>query len=184
MSKIILLDTGIVGGMLSDVNGTSSKWNELVENMLGKIPGSKYVVPTPVWYEIAQWHPDSYKTTQEKIKIGCPDIYQYANYTITNNILMDAAWYKCQTRLSTNNPDTKGTANKNKDKISMTDALIAAYCLRYGYYVLTLNNQDFPEKFFEIICIKNAPSTTDYQRDFAALLKPKQLVWQQSFNNT
>lgn len=182
MSNIVLLDTGIVGGILSEVDGASLPWNNLVEEMLEKVDDSRYVVPTPVWFEIAQWHPGSYKSVQEKIAAGSPGIYQYAGYTIPNNILMDAAWYKCQTRSKDNNPDTRGTAGGNKDKISLTDALIAAYCLRYGYYVLTLNNQDFPEKFFEIVHVANSPSTTEHQRDFAVLLKPRQLIWQQLRN--
>jgi hypothetical protein len=168
--------------MLSEVDGASLPWNTLVAEMLTKIPDSTYAVSTPVWYEIAQWHPGSHKNVQEKIAHGCPGIYKYAGYTIPNTILLDAAWYKCQTRQKDNNPDTRGTAGRSKDKISMTDALIAAYCLRHGYYVLTLNNQDFTEKFFEIVHISNAPSTTNNQRDFAVLLKPRLDAWRQSRN--
>lgn len=94
---------------------------------------------------------------------------------------MDAAWYKCQTRQDGGQPDTGAIGKgKGKDKVSMVDALIASYCLRYGYYVLTLNHQDFCEKFFEIVHIQNSPSTTKFQRDFIALLKPKTQDWESS----
>jgi len=179
--KIVLLDTGIVGGILSETDGTSSKWTSLVKEMISSVEHGVYAVPTPVWYEIAQWHSTSFESVQSKISSGCPGIFEYAGYAIANSILMDAAWYKCHVRPKQNNPDTQG-AGKAKDNIniSMVDALIAAYCLRFGHYVLTLNIKDFPEKFFEIICIENAPSTTDYQRDFIALLKPKLEIWKQS----
>jgi hypothetical protein len=174
MPRIILLDTGIVGHILSETDSVGN-WNTLVQSIVGDT-GDKYAIPTPVWYEIAQWHPGKYGEVSDQIVGGCKGIYQYANYAIPNYILMDAAWYKCQTRQKTNNPDMGGV-NKNKDKISTVDALIASYCLRYGYYLLTLNSSDFPEKFFEIIKIETAPSTTDLQRDFVMLLKPRQDKW-------
>lgn len=176
MSNIVLLDTGIVGGLLSEVNNSNEDWGNFIDEMVFVVKNGKYTVPTPVWYEIAQWHKNVYKNVVEKIKNNGSGIYRYAGYSIPNDILMSAAWYKCNARLNQGNPDTQGVKIK-KDRISMVDALIASYCLKYDYYVLTLNIQDFPEKFFKIVKIEQSPSSTNYQRDFAALLKPKKIFW-------
>lgn len=184
MTNTVLLDTNVVGGLLSNVKGVSEAWDTTFDHLKTILPDTKFTVPTPVWYEVAQWHPNWHKKVLQNINDGCPGLYQYAAHGISNRLLMDAAWYKCQTRSSANNPDLRSLNGRDSSKISMVDSLIATYCLNYGYYVLTLNLQDFPEKFFEIIEILCAPSTTDFQRDLVGLLKPKQAVWHNSKSQT
>ncbi len=183
MSNVVLIDTGVAGQILSKVGDSASKWNTAVEQIISEIPQAKYVIPTPVWHEIAQWNGESFREVEDQIKKGCSGIYQYAGHTIPNYLLMDAAWYKCETRMDkAKNPDKKGIGKLKADKISMIDALIACYSLRFGYFVLTLNQQDFPDMFFELIKISQAPSSTEFQRDFISLLRPNQHQWQLSRN--
>lgn len=187
MSDIILLDSGIAGGLLSNTPSLASRWQQLITDILPKIPNGKIAVPTPVWFELAQWAPEWHKKIQEEIanrNSGHPNpLYEFAGYSITNSILMDAALYRCCCRSQQNTSDL-ATLKGDKEKISFIDSIIAAYCLKFGYYLLTLNQQDFPEKFFELKDTQLSPRGNQLNRQFACLLKPKISAWQVVKANT
>lgn len=177
MSDIVLLDTNIVGGLICN-NPTKSKlWSGYIKNMVSTLSDPKLAIPTPVWFEIAQWKKSLHTQIHAELNAG-KKMYKYAGDPIPNKILMDAAWYLCEVRGHENSSDT--SSMNNRDKISFIDALIAAHCLEHNYFILTMNHQDFPEKFFEIITIKNTPKGTALHRHFGSLLKPKMDEWQQS----
>ncbi len=181
MSRTVLLDTGVLGGVLSSNETESQKWKKAIRSMLEPFPGAKITVSTPAWFEFAQWSLESYKQVFQRVQTDtCNGLYEFAGHTIPNKILLEAALYKCLVRSKQNSQERDTNKKRNKDTISMSDALIATYCLKYNYLLFTMNMKDFPQKFFEIEQIQLSPKSTDFQRDFIALLSPKIEKWNEA----
>lgn len=181
MSDIVLLDTGVAAGFLSNNRPLAKQWEQLLVQVLIQVPQSKVAIPTPVWFELAQWSTDWHKKIQleiEKKSLGTSSpLYEYAVYNIANSVLMDAAFYRCCCLGRQNSSDTGEMKNK-VEKISFIDSIIAAYSLKFNHYVLTLNQQDFPEKFFVLKDVLISPRGSKLDRQFAYFLQPKTTEWQ------
>lgn len=180
MSNITLLDTGVVGGLLSNNSQKQKVWNQFVTEMIQKISNCRFVIPTPVWLEIAQWNTSWYRKVLQEISSKGVSVqnplFESAGKYIANPIIMDTALYLCMTREKQHKEDCDGI-HKTKNKISFIDAIIASYCLKFGHFIITLNQQDFPDKFFEIVDMKSCPRSNGLTREFAWLLKPRVSEW-------
>lgn len=177
MSNVVLLDTGIVARIYSP--STGKKWEEYLSETVKAISDVRIIIPTTVCYEFAQSHQNWYDFVQEKIennRLGKPDpAFAYAGYNIPKWVIYRTAKYLIETRESNPSPEK---APDQKNKISFVDATIAVYSLEFGYYIFTLNQCDFPPKFFDVVEEKISPASTKLSRVFGYLLKPKIKEWQ------
>lgn len=171
----------MVGPFLSEKDSGGTQWTAFIVDIIKSMHDPRCVIPTPVWFEIAQWHPKWHKKIQSQISL--PDLsreamYQYVGHSISSNILMDAALYSCEVRGQQNTENLAGMTGGSGKK-NFVDAIIAAYCLNYDHCLLTLNQSDFPDKFFSVIDMRVSPRGTSLKRELAFLLRPKSEYWKQ-----
>lgn len=168
----ILLDTMIVLGVyaLPKPGQTQlpdeKEWRTALNNILQKIPAVslyKLTIPTPVCYELLCHGPgwSNYILQNED------EMFRFAKADIKNNILQKAAKYTLD--VDPINPDG------HDGKMRTMDPLIAAYALQFDYYLLTENQQDYPEPYFSVIAteplvLKN--KSGKHYRRLLHLLKP------------
>jgi len=143
---IILLDTPIVAGSFAvskkgnHVESEKILWRNAVKKLASSV-SSKYLirVPTPVCYELMamnkQWFDFIYDSQS--------DVFRYSHVGISNEYIVTAAEYSFSTICTYHD----GTQQKMKTM----DPLIAAYCIKGNHYLLTTNQQDFPESHFTVI---------------------------------
>lgn len=170
-NPIVLLDTNIVAGLFSvsklgpHVEHEKKIWRDAVRSLILTVSSKCLArVPTPVCYELMsinkRWY--SFITTSKE------NLFQFSAGGINNDVLMKAAEYSLQTFCVS--PDGK------EQKIKTMDPLIAAYSLIAGHYILTLNQQDFPESHFTVAGTKviTLSGKTAKYRVILYLLKPTQ----------
>jgi len=181
-SNLIILDSPVAAGILSGIEKNSQKsrkWLKLATNIAKGISNGEITIPTPVFYEIAQTNKHWYKLI-EFIK-NSPEsrkssLFKYAQYSITPHVLIEASRYKY--RCCNAQSKDKGDFKKQKQKISTYDAIIAGYCLKYGYLLLTTNQKDFPEKYFKLLkVVESVRKNALEAREFVYLLEPKLNEW-------
>lgn len=160
----VLLDTGVVIRIFMK-NGVKDFEKLMGGFALDAKSDLRYVVPTPVCYELGKWNPDWHRLIYE---VGL-DITNYANYNISGKILKRAAAYI----VGSLKQERSGTADMTgtKEKISMVDSLIAAYSLEQNLLVLTLNQVDFVPKYFDLVSVRAVNQGVD--RIMIYLLRPK-----------
>lgn len=169
-NPIILLDTTIVAGTFaiskkgSHVDSEKELWRTAVlELARGISPSCLMRVPTPVCYELmsinSAWH--SF-VSESKLKL-----FKYASYSISSAHVLFAAEYA----YSANCVYHDGSNQKMKTM----DPLIAAYAIKGNHYLLTTNQQDFPEKYFfvEDTRLMVLSGKSGKYRQMVYLLKPK-----------
>ena len=181
MSSFVLLDTGIVGSFLSEQDRGGKKWTTFILEIIKSLKDPRCVIPTPVWFEIAQWHSTWHKKIQSQIDLPSQErevMYQFVGHSIVSKILMDAALYSCEIRGKQNKENLVGIM-EGLGKKYFVDAIIAAYCLNYNHYLLTFNQSEFPDKFFDVVAMRISPRGTALKREFAFLLQPKTEYWKQ-----
>lgn len=118
------------------------KWQAAFRNILQRIPiTSPYelVISTPVCYELLCHGPDWKKSILDNQN----DMFRFAKADIKNKILQKAAQYTLD--VDPVNPDGRD------GKMKTLDPMIAAYALEFGYYLLTKNQQDYPDPYFSIV---------------------------------
>lgn len=168
----VLLDTmvvlGFYGSRTSSFQGGKSdadKWQKTIETLLGRLNVSNFriTVPTPVCYELT-CHGSAWKDffPQE------PDIFRYAEAYISHDILKRAAEYSLSIHPM--------KADGKEGKVKTMDPIIAAYSLDLKYYLLTENQQDYPEPYFSLVATEAVvltDKTGNKYRRLIHLLKPK-----------
>lgn len=169
MTTTILLDTMIAGGVFSYIGSNdqtkAKNWMAACYKLTNGVADRAFAIPTPVFFEYASWN-EAASHAIEKIRVSKKKnpLFQYIDYSITPDVLFAAARYR---------------ARCDGRKILLGDSLIAAYCLVYGYRLVTMNEKDFPRKYFVSEAVVNCPSPDTHYSDRTVmhLLSPKLAEW-------
>lgn len=180
--QFVLLDTAVATGVISSISTDPAikkkgqRWVELVMDLVSELKDPSIKIPTPVFYEIAAKNKESYKIIS-KIKADVDSgvkspIFDYINHSITPETLDAATRYRAICR-------DKGCPQD----IEWVDAIIAVYCLSSGHCLITPNQKDFPELFFEVKKIGLRPlDKPKSSREFVVLLIPRLDNWKKEMN--
>ncbi len=171
-STIILLDTMVVAGIFAvtkkheKIEQHKAEWKRAIKSIISEIANPYLRVPTPVCFELMCWN----KEWRNFILNDKRKIFQFAYYPVTNDVIMTATEYavNCQMEFF------DGAVHK----VKTVDPLIAAYSLLGGHYILTENQQDFPESYFKIVkceILLLDQRKGGLNRRVLYLLKPKQV---------
>jgi hypothetical protein len=167
---IILLDTPIVAGSFAvskigpHVPAEKTIWRNAIVTIAKSVsPTCMIRVPTPVCYELMSMNKDWFKFIQQSSSA----VFRFSTYSIPKLIWQKAAEYYYTAMCV--NPDGKG------EKMKTMDPLIAAYSLTGGHYLLTTNQQDFPESHFSVekTEVLTLTGKNGKYRTILYLLKPK-----------
>lgn len=146
---IILLYTNIVAGFFAvsksgpHVKKEMQLWEEAIAALALKVSHQCLIrVPTPVCYELMamnkEWH--------DFISHSPSEIFRFAHYSIPNDVLKLAAEYSYSANCVYYDGD--------RQKMKTMDPLIAAYAIKGSHYLMTTNQQDFPESHFSVVDTK------------------------------
>lgn len=169
IAPICLLDTMVVAGLFAikkkeNIDQHKTEWNRAIISLSSKI-GSKclFRVPTPVCYELMCWCVEWRDIIIKKKS----SIFHFSTYDIDNEILNSASKYSIESQID--------FYDESCHKVKSLDPLVAAYSLKYGYYLLTENQKDFPDSHFNIIGVETLVlnQKKGSGRRFLYLLQPK-----------
>lgn len=168
MPKIVLLDTDVSAGVLSylgkNKDVTKAKaWYDCIRSLIADVAEPRLAIPTPIFYELAARDAamlEAIAAISSDVKRNA--IFAYINHSITPHTLLEAAKYRVEC----------GKISKNCP--SWVDASLAAYCFPHGHYLITMNQKDYPDKFFEVkrICLAPLPTAAS-ERKVIFLLAPR-----------
>ncbi len=138
-------------------------WQEAVMSLVSNIsPECLIKVPTPVCYELMAMNQSWYDHVTRYPK----PLFSPASEAIPNTVIKKAAHYSFETNCN--------SFDGEKQKMKTMDPLIAAYSLLGGYYILTMNQHDFPESHFTVrnLQILSLQGKNGKYRSILYLLKP------------
>ncbi len=167
---IILLDTPIVAASFAvskigpHVEREKQLWRQTVSKLAENIsPKCLIRVPTPACFELMAMNQDWYNF----ISNSSDDFFRFAHSYISSKIIAIAAQYA----FSTNCTSYDG----GKQKIKTMDPFIAAYVIHGNHYLITTNQQDFPESHFSVVdtAIMVLSGKTAPYRTIIYLLQPR-----------
>lgn len=157
----------VVAGLYAVTNPITQhieEWKKAVQSLDSKIDEEcLFRAPTPVCFELMCWNNE----WKKKVLNGKLALFNYANYSIVNKVLLKAADYRIKAQAS---------IDGKTHKIKSLDPIIAAYAILYNHYLLTTNQEDYPESFFEVInceVMKFRGKDGKYSRQVLYLLKPR-----------
>jgi len=171
----ILLDTMVVAGIFAltkkgdSTERNKREWKRAVSKLREGIEYQGITVSPSVCFELMCWNKDWFEfvaTNSKKIPL-----FNYSNEPIKNDILQIAAKYsyKCGENYS-------GCAADDNFKLKSMDPITAAYSIKHNHYILTENQRDFPESYFQLVAVEQlilfAKNDKKYRR-FLCLIKPK-----------
>ncbi len=175
--SVVLLDTMVAAGvfLFGDTSGKREAWRDAV---LKLIDGDyRVAVPTTVFYELKARDSSWYQWCHDKANASAVSpVFQYINYSVTSEILSLSAAYRllCGERDRNN----KSADKEIQQRVGFGDAILAAYALKFGYWIMTINQKDFPNQFFQAQAIGLAPVPNGKsERRVIYLLSPKVDEW-------
>ncbi len=177
--QLILIDTMIAAGILSRVSSNpedkakSKAWWDCTRDMTNHISDSRIVIPPPVYYELTARNEVFHKALSNlSYWKGVSPIFQYIDISIRPDILLAASLYKLYCR-----------KYAGVDGINWVDTILAAYCLIFNHCIITVNQKDFPDIYFEALKLVNGPMFDHKShRQTVYLLKPRIGVWNRHKN--
>ena len=181
MEQLVLLDTTVAAGILSNLTSKDQaskrdRWKTCILDLIKTESNPRVTIPTPIFFELASWEERWHQAITELLRQPTHSrFFEYINYSIKPQILLTAARYKflCRQKKHSN-----GEKQYEENKRGWVDSLVASYCLTYGYHLITINQKDFPEKYFEVKNHCLAPLITEKdQRKVVFLLAPRQEKW-------
>jgi len=173
---LILLDANVAPEILRVIVSKSSPhdsaWWKCVDALIHGITDAKVSVPPPVFFEMAMKDDEVFRAVESLLHTDPKPspILEYIGTPITSTVMLDASKYvlECHKRSG------KQAKGENKLGISFVDAILAGYCLRHGHWIVTENQKDFPDHFFEVVRMAVSPKKTSIsERKVVYLLKPK-----------
>lgn len=141
-----------------------AEWKRAIGSLVSKLSGPYLLrVPTPVCFELMCWN----KEWRDFILNGSSPVFRFATNYISNEILLIASKYSIESKIT--------FFDNNSHKVKTMDPLIAAYGIQGGHYVLTENQQDFPETHFDVVTceVLLLDQPKGIERRILYLLKPK-----------
>jgi predicted nucleic acid-binding protein len=159
---MIFLDTNVAAGLFDPNGNKIPPYVSAVDKLLTDFDDKTVIAPTPVCLELAKYTREWYTFLNSKERPPC---FRYWGYSITASIQDIAAKYLLQVSPKQNDPEVK-------QKVSVMDALIAAYCLEFNSSLITCNQQDFSVALFDVVGIQYAISSKRPERNILCLLKP------------
>lgn len=144
--SVILLDTPIVAGVFAVAKSgphvsQDKKLFMFAIRQLSSLVGENFLVrvPTPVCYELMSMNNVWYQFIDKSTN----PVFSWAHSQIENEILLIAARYSFSANCNSYDGD--------RQKMKTMDPLIAAFCIKNDHYLLTTNQQDFPESHFSYV---------------------------------
>ncbi len=172
---LVLLDTTVAAGVVSYLNPNgnsnpsdkSENWKNCVRKLVEGVSGASIAIPTPVFYELASKDKKIYEALENIKNQRTPsNLFRYCNHSITSQVLSAASKLRMLSGIGGS---------------QMIDSILAAYCLVFGHLIITPNQKDFPQRFFDVKAMCLAPMPTNKsERTVLFLLEPKLAEWAQA----
>lgn len=164
MPKIVMLDTNVASGFLGKTTASkeadAEAWTTCITGLVAHIQNSEIVLPPPVIGEVAAKNRNIYSAVEEiagAVRDGgsVGSVFAYIGLPISSTAQLRAARYRLDVgqHCDAASPD-------------YVDALLAAYALMKGHAIITMNQKDFPEKFFRVggMCLAPMPNPKSTRR--------------------